>query len=232
MTKVEQIKRQIAKRATILVTGGFRPTNSMSESWIGRVYLYKEDEEIPKDSKGALMIPVFQLCLDNLLLIPEIISDTKVITVFVSKDLPIDLTPNGENWLIREYKKTDLLVVKELTNENSHLKPFPLKPEIVEEDYPEWDGGGLPKEIVDKILELENSGEITGYYDIIENHCGHKVGGYPSFCQPGAYFGDDFEFVFQIASDEKANMNIIDSGTIFLAKNYKTGEWKYYCDFY
>ena len=194
--------------------------------------MYKEGEEIPKDSKGNLMFPLFQLCIDNIENIPEILSDTKVMTVFISKELPVDLTPNGENWLIREYKKTDTLVLKELANNSSPIKAFPLKPEIVKEDYPIWDGGGLSAEMSEKILELENSGIIDDYYDIAENHYGHKLGGYPSFCQPGTYFGDDFEFVFQIASDEKANLNIIDSGTIFLAKNSKTGEWKYYCDFY
>ncbi|MDR2039535.1 MAG: DUF1963 domain-containing protein [Bacteroidales bacterium] len=232
MTEIEKIKKRIAKPATVFMTGGFRPTNSKSESWIGRVYLYKENEEIPKDSEGNLMMTVFQLCLDNFSSVPECLSDTKVLTVFMSKDFPVDLTPNGKIWQIREYTKTDSLIIKDLTNKDSFIKPFPLKPQIVEEDFPVWDGGGLPDEIVDEILELENSGKITDYYDITENHYGHKVGGYPSFCQPGIYFGEDFEFVFQIASDEKANLNIVDSGTIFLAKNTKTGEWVSYCDFY
>lgn len=232
MDKIEDIKKQIVKQATELITGGFKPTNSISESWIGKVYLYKEDEEIPKDIKGDLMLPLFQLCLDNIENIPETLVDTKVLTVFISKELPVDLTTNGKNWLIREYKKDDILTIKDMTNKASHIKPFPLRPEAVKEDYPIWDGGGLSAEMADKIIELENSGAIDDYYDIAENHYGHKIGGYPSFCQPGTYFGDDFEFVFQLASDEKANFNIVDNGTIFLAKNSKTGEWKYYCDFY
>jgi hypothetical protein len=36
----------------------------------------------------------------------------------------------------------------------------------------------------------------------------------------------------QISSDEKAHLNVVDSGTIFLAKNPKTGEWVFYCDFW
>ncbi len=232
MNEIEDIKGQIVKRGIELKTGGFKPTNSTSESWIGKVYLYKEDEEIPTDKNGKLMIPLFQLCFENLPFIPEIFSNTKVITVFISSDLPVELTPNGENWLLREYKTTDKLVVKDLNNPNSLLKAFPLKPEIIEEDYPVWDGGGLSSKLEDKILELENSGVIEDYYDITENQYGHKIGGYPSFCQPGPDFGDDFEFTIQIASDDKANLNIVDSGTIFLAKNNQTEDWKYYCDFY
>lgn len=232
MQTIEQIKKLLVKQAVELTTGGFKPTNSMTESWVGRVYLYKADEEIPLDNHGDLMIPVFQLCLDDLPLIPDVLKDTRALTVFIAKDLPMDLTPNGENWLIREYRKTDKLTVKDLANPDSWIKPFPLKPQIVAEDYPVWDGGGIPGEIAAEILALEDSGAIDDYFDVTENHYGHKVGGYPSFCQPGIDFGEGFEFVMQIASDDKAHLNIVDSGTIFLAKNAQTGAWKYYCDFH
>lgn len=232
MSNTESIKNQLAKKATTFITGGFKPTNSISESWIGRVYLYAENEEIPKDSKGNLMLPLMQICLDGLPFVPNALSQTKALTVFISTELPVDLAENGANWLIREYKNTDELVVKELTNKDSHLKAFPLQPVIIEADYPVWDDGGIPEEIEDSIIELEDSGEIEDYYDMVENNYGHKVGGYPTFCQGGVFFGEDFEFLVQISSDEKANLNIVDSGTIFLAKNSKTNEWKYYCDFY
>jgi uncharacterized protein YwqG len=232
MTDAKSIKNQLAKRATTFTTGGFKPTNSVNESWIGRVYLYAENEEIPKDDKGNLMLPLMQLCFEDLPFVPSALSDIKVATIFIAADLPFDLTENGANWLIRTYKKTDELIVKELTNENSHIKAFPLKPKIIEEDYPVWDDCGIPDEIEDEILELENSGAIEDYYDMVENNFGHKVGGYPTFCQSGIYFGDDFEFLIQVSSDEKANLNIVDNGIIFLAKNSKTDEWRYYCDFY
>jgi uncharacterized protein YwqG len=232
MDEIKNIKKQIVRKATEFITGGFKPSNSISESWIGKVYLYKGDEEIPRDNNGNLMFPLFQLCLDNIEDIPRILSETKVLTVFIADELPMDLTENGNNWLIREYTKSDELIIKELTNPKSFIKPFPLASKIIEEDYPVWDGGGLTSEMEDKILELENSGVIDNYYAITQNQYGHKIGGYPSFCQSGVDFGDDYEFVFQIASDEKANFNIVDSGTIFLAKNAKTGKWKFYCDFY
>ena len=83
-----------------------------------------------------------------------------------------------------------------------------------------------------KILALERARIIEGYYDITHNHYGHKIGGYPSFCQPGIDFGEGFEFMMQIASDPKADLNIVDSGTIFLAHNQMTGQWRLGCDFY
>ena len=232
MNEIEKIKEQIVRQAIELKTGGFKPSNSMNESWIGKVYLYKVDEEIPIDSNGELMIPLLQLCFQDISFYPKALSNTKALTIFISAELPHELTTNGQNWILREYKQSDELIHKELSNPNSTLKPFPLKPENIKQDYPVWDGGGLTLELENKIVALEESGMIEDYSEIAENKYGHKIGGYPSFCQPGIDFGDNYEFVLQIASDEKVNLNIVDDGTIFFAKNDKTQEWVYYCDFY
>lgn len=232
MNEIQIIKNRLAKKATEFIAGGFKPTNSITESWIGRVYLYLENEEIPFDNNGELMLPLFQLCLDQLPYVPEILQDTKIITVFISKDFPMHLTPNGNNWVLREYKNTDLIVIKDLKNDSSFIKPFPLSNKLIEEDFPVWEDGQIPEDISEKISELEDSGVIDSYYDIFSNNYGHKIGGYATYCQSGIDFGDDFEFIFQIASDEKAHLNIVDNGNIYLAKNKETEEWMYYCDFY
>lgn len=227
-----QIKSAFEKKATEFISGGFKPTNSISESWIGRVYLYLENEAIPLDNDGKLMLPLFQLCLEGLPFVPEILEESKIITVFISKNFPMDLTPNGNNWVLREYKSLDNIIIKDLKNNTSFIKPFPLSNRLIKKDYPVWEDPEIPDDISNKINELEDSGIIDSYYDIIENNYGHKIGGYATYCQSGIDFGEDFEFVFQIASDEKANLNIVDSGNIYLAKNKKTEEWLFYCDFY
>lgn len=230
MKDIEKIKNKLAKKATEFITGGFKPTNSISESWIGRVYLYNNEEGIPFDNDGELMLPLFQLSLNELPFVPDVLKDTKIITIFISKNIPMDLTANGNNWVLREYKNTENIVVKNLKNPESHLRFFPLSNKLIDEDYPVWED--LQWDITDEILELEESGTIDSYFDIFENTSSHKIGGYPSYCQSGINFGEDFEFVLQIASDEKANLNIVDSGNFYLAKNKKTEEWIYYCDFY
>ncbi len=230
---IEEIKSRLAKKAVEFETGGFKPTYSVTESWIGKVYLYAQDEEIPIDETGKAMYPLFQLCLEGLPFIPKTLSDTKVITVFVSEELPtrLPVAPNGQNWLLREYKQADELIVKDLSHFASPIKPFPLKPVLVEHDYPVWDSGDIPSDIEDAILEIEDN-EGINYYDMIENHHLHKVGGYPAYIQSGTDFGEGFEFVLQIVSDEKAQFNVVDSGNIYFAKNPKSGEWVFYCDFY
>ncbi|CAL2094475.1 DUF1963 domain-containing protein [Tenacibaculum sp. 190524A05c] len=233
---IKKVKDKISKDTTVFTVGGFRPKNTIQESWIGKVSAYKAEETIPIDKKGELMLPLAQIYIPNLPFIHPKISSTKILTVFISNEYPECLEKMGENWVIREYKSLDEIKIKDLSNSKSYIKPFPLKAEK-RQDCPIWDGGGLSEELEDEILELENNGEIEDYYDIADFHqYEHKIGGFPSYCQSGIGiydgFGDGFEFVFQITSDEKINLNVIDNGSLMFAKNEQTNEWSLYYDFY
>ncbi len=232
--EIEEIKKKISKSATKFVIGGFRPQNTIEESWIGKVFAFKENEEIPTDENGNLMLPLVQFYLQNLPYIHPQLEKTKLITVFITEEFPKCFEPMGKNWVVREYENIDDIQIKQISNPKSFIKSFPLKAEFVKEDYPIWDGGGLSLEMEDEIFRLEEEGIIKGYYDDIgkEHAFEHKIGGYPSFCQSGVDFGEDYEFIFQISSDEKAGFNVVDSGSLMFAKNTKTNEWKIYYDFY
>ena len=232
MKRIVEIKKQLVKRATGFTTGGFKPTNSDTKCWIGRVYLYREDEDIPIDDNGAIMFPLLQICLEELPYMPDALKGSKALTVFVSKNMPGRLTDNGNNWVIREYKEEDILVFKDICNNSSPITPYPLKSQLVNEDYPVWDSGDIPMDMEDELVEMEESGEISDYYDYADCFPEHKIGGYPCYIQSGINFGDGYEFMLQIASDEKANLNIVDNGNFYLAKNSQTEEWRLYCDFY
>ncbi|WP_103867510.1 DUF1963 domain-containing protein [Aquimarina sp. I32.4] len=233
---IKEVKDKISKETTIFKVGGFRPENTIQESWIGKVSVYKSDETIPTDKKGELMFPLAQIYIPNLPFIHPKLSNTKIMTVFISNEYPECFEKMGENWIIREYENLEDISIKDVSNPKSFIKQFPLKAEK-KQDCPIWDGGGLSSEMEDQILELENNGEIESYYDIADFHqYKHKIGGFPSYCQSGIGidegFGDGFEFVFQITSDEKINLNIIDSGSLMFAKNDQTNEWTLYYDFY
>lgn len=233
---IEEIQNKIAKPATRFLTGGFRPQNTIEESWIGRVFAYRAEEEIPIDQNGDLMIPLAQFYLPNLPFIHPKIKNTKVITVFISQEFPDCFEEMGPNWVIREYTSLDDLQIKTLDNPDTFIKPFPLKPEWVEKDYPIWDGGGLSEEMEDEIIKLEQAGVIESYYDMVTHAYEHKIGGYPSFCQSGIgyldEFGEGFEYIFQISTDNKAQLNVVDSGSFMFAKNIATNTWSIYYDFY
>lgn len=184
------------------------------------------------------MWPLLQLVLAGLPWVPEVTANTQALTVFLSQQLPLELplatrtASNGQNWLLREYQLGKALVMNELVAVASPLRPIGLQAGLVTIDYPVWDDGGIPKEVAARIAALEREGVINEDFEWAENRDGHKLGGWPSFCQPGIGFSPSFEFVLQIASDVKAKLNIVDSSTIFLAKNAAIGEWKFYCDFY
>src|SRR5690606_14721760 len=226
------IKRKIEKSATTFEVGGFRPANTIEESWIGRVFVYGEGEEIPKDDEGRLMVPLIQFYLPDLPFVPDQLQGRKLLTVFMAQEIPEIFAENGEGFVIREYGLEDNIVIKELKNPDSFIKPFPLKSALVTDDCPEWDGGGLDWETSDEIIALEKRGVIESYYDISTQPYNTKLGGYPSFCQSGVDFGEGFEFVFQISSDPKANLNIVDNGSFMFSKNPKMGIWNLYYDFY
>ena len=99
-------------------------------------------------------------------------------------------------------------------------------------DYPMWDGGGIPFDIEDEILRLEDEEDIEYFEDIAEENYGeHKIGGYPAFIQSGYEF-EDYKFAFQISSDEKARFNFVDSGKIYFFYNEEENAWKVHYDFY
>ncbi|MBV4549539.1 DUF1963 domain-containing protein [Pseudomonas sp. SWRI102] len=228
----EEIKSRLARPATRFFAGGFRPTYNDEESWLGKVFLFRPDEGIPRNEVGGEMLPYAQFHLPNLPFCSPALKNTRVLTVFVSEPLPEAFEPMGRNWLIREYGPGDVLVRKDLCVAASHLKPFPLKAEFVAEDYPLWDGGGVPAVLEDEVLKLEREGKLESYYDLVTHAYEHKIGGYPSFCQSGVEADEGYEFMFQISSDAKINLNVVDSGSLMFWKNPLTGDWVMYYDFY
>jgi len=229
---IQQIKRKLAKPATRLFAGGFRPTNADDESWLGRVFFFREEEAVPQTPDGKDLLPLAQFYLPNLPFTSPLLKDVRVLTLFVADHFPEQFEEMGNNWVIREYGHQETIIRKELQVPSSYLKPFPLRAEFVPEDFPLWDGGGIPPELEREILELERNGAIENYYAFTIHAYEHKIGGYPSFCQSGVDPGDNFEFVFQISSDPKINLNVVDNGSLMFWKNKNTGKWAIYYDFY
>ena len=232
--KIKELQRKIAREITYFQTGGVRPRGAINECWIGRVFAYAADEELPTDQNGVPMLPLAQFYLPALPYVPQVLDGVKLLAVFISQDLigKFDEDMDGL-WAIREYKNEGELVIKELSNPRSQIRPFPLQPKFAADDTPVWDGGGLEPNVVHEILELKRSVGLY-YSDItagLEYYNCTKLGGYPSFYQSGVSFGEGYQFVFQISSDEKANFNVIDGGSLMFAKNPQSGAWSLYYDF-
>ena len=255
-TKIKELREKIAKTCTEFETKKFDYDDESKISWIGRVFLCKENEieERPKDNNGRTMYPVAQFYLANLPYLPEALKKFEYITVFMGEDFPEynvedeGVSKNGDGWILRTYTKDDILVKNEyLRDDNICPDSYPLIAKLNDKDFPVWDGGGLDFEIEDEICDLEeeydeeldkekNEEDILDYYsDIATNHSYlHKFGGYPSYCQSGLGLEaiKGYHFVFQISSDEVARYNIVDSGSLMFFYNENEDKWIMYYDFY
>jgi len=235
MKTVDEIKMLLKRKAVTFSTGGKNPTNALLESWIGRVGFKLENEDIPLDNDGNKMLPLAMIFFKDLPYLPDALKGLEMISIFMSIDTFDnlgDLDVFSSKFLIRKYNILDNLVSCKF--DFTEIKPFPLTPQLRENDFPVWDGGGIPDEIMDDIYELEKNEDLDYFDDICEEtYSEHKVGGYPAFCQSGIDIPyDGYEFVLQISSDEKAAFNIVDSGSFFFYYNKEKNEWKVYCDFY
>lgn len=173
--EVEALKKQLVRRASRAVLGGFRPPADPFTSWFGKVNVAASGEDWPT-SAGRPMMPLCQFNMAEVPYVPESLRDVAFLTIFIDQDeLPIE-TPNGDGWLLRAYPSLEGLVPIVPPADHGYLKPFPIRWELIEEDYPCWeDAQNTPL-----TAEVEEH-----YYDFFENQKGTKVGGWPSLVQAG-----------------------------------------------
>lgn len=228
--QIKEIKNKLRKEAVVFQTGGARPENIFRQSWIGKVKLGYAEEACPVDVNLQPMFPLMQLCLADLPFIPQALQNTKVLTVFISSDF---LDNPERNFCIREYPALEHLVEKDFGGSIGGAKPFPLFPQLIENDFPAWYSDDISRDLADIILRMEKEEGIKYFEDIYEkNEVMHKIGGYANYCKGSDGFEAGYEFVLQIASDYKAGLEIGDQGNIYFAKNPITNQWQTYWDDY
>lgn len=215
MTK-QELENQLAKRAIKFQVGGFRPDDSLTASWFGKVLVGKKDDTWPL-SNGQPMLPICQLNLAAIPNRPDNLKDIAFIAVFVdANQLPND-TPNGVGWELRTYSSLDELHPLEQKQVESHIKPFQLLAETFERDFPKWED--CPVEIPDEFDD--------DYYDLFPNQDGIKLGGWPTLVQSEIFWAPfnqhpaEPEFAFQIDSVEKANWQWGDNGVAYFGRGTK-----------
>ena len=226
---LDEIKNILRKKAVIYETGVCEPTNKIGESWIGAVKWKKAGEEMPKDADGNAMSPLASLFTGYLSYVPDAIKGVALCNVFISEKIFEHWRDMNGYFKVQTYDSAEVL--EPCSWKNAQIKAFPLQPEQVDNDYPQWDGGMDP-EIEKAVIKLEKSAGIDYYRDIkTKNYSTHKVGGYPSYIQSGDW-DKRYEFVFQIASDKKAGLNIVDSGNFYFFYSKTLDKWEIQCDFY
>ena len=211
--EVEEIRRKLGRKANLMVVGGLRPPTDPLSSWFGRVCVALPHETWPSHN-GKAMLPLCQINCTELPYKLDVLSDIALISVFIAQDdLPYD-RPNEDGWALRTYAALDGLVEVGEPEPTSLIKPFPVKWEFIEEDFPCWEDVGI--EVPTDVEE--------NYYDLFENRDGSKVGGWPSLIQSEIYWAPwnkhpaNPEYVFQIDSEEKAHWAWGDAGVGYFGR--------------
>ena len=136
---IDEIKSILQRKAVIFQTGGFRPTNEIGESWIGAVKWKKAEDEVPKDIDGTEMLPLASLFTGYIEYVPAEIDGTVLCNIFISPNIFEHLMDMEGYFCVKTYNSIEALELCDLKNDN--IKAFPLKPQLVDNDFPEWDGG-------------------------------------------------------------------------------------------
>lgn len=220
---IGQFRATIRRRAILMEIGGFRPPESPASSWFGRVRLALPGEVWPRTT-GVPMHALCQINLTELPFRPPRLDDLDLIAVFVGPaELPVD-EPNGTHWCLRAYPRLSELVPLEPIKTDSRIVPYPMRPVVIEEDYPCWEdlAAEVPAEVRDS------------YHDLFPNVPGFKLGGWPTLVQHEIEWprGDEThftsEYVFQIDTTEKGNWMWGDNGVGYFGRGNTRGhesEW-------
>lgn len=220
---IDEFRKAIRRRAIGFEIGGFRPPQNPMSSWFGRVGFSLPGEAWPS-TDGQPMHALCQINLTELPFRPPRLDDLEMIAVFIGPDdLPFD-APNGINWCLRGYRSLEQLVRLPVEQTRTHIKPFPMRAYVIEEDYPRHED--MPCEVPVQIKDE--------YHKLCKNVFAFKLGGWPSLVQSeiswGAWNQHPFapEYVFQIDSTEKGNWYWGDTGLGYFGRGTAPGhenEW-------
>lgn len=228
---IEEIKEQLKKKTQTLEIGGFRPGDKLTTSIYGDVKVCVEGETWPCTKEDDNMIPILQLNCEELNYKPDSLKGIALVTFFIHpKSLPFENKKNGNGWVVREYSSTDELIPINKPTDSFPIRSFEMRPGEIKDDYPQWDSEDIPENLRAIILDLEESEEITSYFDEVNLITGVKVGGYPNYTQSGPAMNADF--AIQIDSSDKCQWMWGDSGMAFLFRDVNSGEWDFYWDSY
>ena len=211
----------LVRHASVATLGVEQPSGDPRTSKFSGDFVMLPDEEWPT-WEGKPLQAFLQINTTQLTEIPEALGNYKLITVFVNeKELPFEM-PHGKGWLVRCYASLDGLEARSNPITGSRIRPCEITWTTFQ-DSPGWDD--FPTGIDMKAFNgLRESDKLLE--DRYKNFKKTKVGGWPSLIQGSLDMGAS-NFQFQVGSEQKANWNCIDAGTMYFG--LVNGEWKFEC---
>jgi hypothetical protein len=212
--------KKIGKTPVIAQIGGFRPDDTI-KSWFGGNFLFKSNMSWPKDKDG-FMLPVIQVMVSEIPNGKHFFGNMRLIQVFInSKRLPTGPAKNGDGWLLIEHDSTENMITVPTPNECNKYKTFQIKwSKGGKPDYPCWEESWYYFDM-DEINESEELSDR--FFDEFDRYTKTKIGGYASFIQSPCL--GNFEYVFQISSEQKPLFMVGDNGNIYVLKSKIDGQW-------
>lgn len=222
---LQSLRKRLAKPASLIEVGGFRPPEDSTISWFGAVYLGAPGEEWPHWNDDA-MAPVAQLNLRDAPFLPPALEDIAMLTVFAA-NVSIDGDErNGEGWLVRAHPAAEAVVPLMMPPEartaltalgcERPLKVLPIRYTLLPADFPDWpDVAGtvsVPAEIEDEWEEHFGA------------HEGFKLGGWPSLLQDQIFWSrseDETvqpEYALQLGGVPKAGFGLYGDGIWYFGR--------------
>ncbi|WP_457648877.1 DUF1963 domain-containing protein [Profundibacter sp.] len=217
-------RKDVIRPALVLNVGGFCPTGELTKSCFGEVRAGLPGELWPTFNNRPLW-PLCQLNLLDACFCPEALSDIALITLFIAKDYMgstdsvIDSSASNPNssWFLRSYKTLEGLQPVTGPDHASPLRPYECEwSEAVVEDYPTHDTIPIDFDALD----------IGEYYDQKGVHTanGTKLLGWPDCIQSEPWWeckpeGKDFDYLFQVDSEEKSGWYWGDGGAGYFARD-------------
>lgn len=220
--------KKLGKRPVIAKIGGFRPDESIM-SWFGGNFLIEEGLLWPQ-CHGNNMLPVIQMCISEIPRGKEYFGDIEIVQVFMNKDkLPNGgLVKNGDGWLLRTYSMAQNLMIVQTPDDIDKFKTFPIKWYVEEnDDYPCWEESW---KYHDMSVINEDDALTERFFEEFNSYMYTKIGGYASYIQSPCE--GDYEYIFQISSEEKPRFMVGDNGKLYFLKSKLDGEWYLHWDCY
>jgi Domain of unknown function (DUF1963) len=232
MTASDEWKVRLARTACVMELAPGLPSAPTS-CCFGHVALAAPGETWPTWRKKPLL-PLCQLNLGEASFRPPILADLAFVSLFIAEnywdgDFPYLVDPgsgDAASWCLRTYSDIDGLVPLPAPDHGAKLKPTSIRWITVSNDYPTHDL--LPNDTPHDLSET--------YYDqdwAVQHHAS-KLGGWPSCVQSEPWWWKhppeqaEFEFAFQIDTENKAHWMWGDSGTAYFARSKTTpNEWAF-----
>lgn len=194
----EEVRRRLARPASVATVGGFRPPDDPAASWLGCVKVLGADEAWPA-LDGEPLPGLCQINLGELPWAPPALDGAAFLSLFAL----------DEACVVRTYASADGLVPVEPVLP-ADVRPFPMRWRLVDDDLPAYEDAS-------DHLSPEERDAYDGYPAE-----GVKVGGWPTLVQAALH---EIDYVFQLDSDYKTGLVFGDQGVLYVGRSRQTGEW-------